>query len=74
MKIPFNYLPYQFKENKIYFKEWKKLIRSCEFTLGPYVEKFEHEFLGNLYNWSGFANFGILYSQIHRFIFLNYMI
>jgi dTDP-4-amino-4,6-dideoxygalactose transaminase len=44
MKIPFNYLPYQFKENKIYFKEWKKLIRSCEFTLGPYVEKFEREF------------------------------
>ena len=44
MRVPFNYLPYQFKSTKIYFKEWKKLIRSCEFTLGPYVEKFEKTF------------------------------
>ena len=44
MKVPFNYLPYQFKNNKIYFRGWKKLIKSCEFTLGPYVEKFENNF------------------------------
>ena len=44
MKIPFNYLSYQFKNNKVYFKEWKKLIKSCEFTLGPYVKKFERNF------------------------------
>ena len=41
MKVPFNYLPNQFKNNKIYFNEWKKLIKSCEFTLGSYVKKFE---------------------------------
>ena len=44
MKVPFNYLPYQFKNTSIYFNEWKKLIHSCEFTLGPYVEKFEKAF------------------------------
>ena len=44
MKIPFNYLPYQFKNTKAYFNGWKKLIKSCEFTLGPYVEKFEKNF------------------------------
>ena len=37
MKVPFNYLPHQFRYTKQYFAEWKKLIRSCEFTLGPYV-------------------------------------
>ncbi len=44
MKVPFNYLPYQFKNSKVYFSGWKKLIKSCEFTLGPYVEKFENNF------------------------------
>ena len=44
MKVPFNYLPYQFKYNQKYFDGWKKLIKSCEFTLGPYVEKFEKSF------------------------------
>jgi aminotransferase EvaB len=44
MKIPFSYLPEQFHNTNIYFKEWKKLIKSCEFTLGPYIEKFEKRF------------------------------
>ena len=44
MKVPFNYLPQQFKNNNIFFKEWKKLIKSCEFTLGPFVKKFENKF------------------------------
>jgi len=44
MKIPFNYLPLQFKNTSIYFKEWKKLIKSCEFTMGPFVKKFENNF------------------------------
>ena len=44
MKVPFNYLPHQFRYTKQYFAEWKKLIRSCEFTLGPYVENFEKAF------------------------------
>ena len=41
MKIPFNYLPQQFKNTKPYFKEWSKLIRSTDFTLGKFVYNFE---------------------------------
>jgi dTDP-3-amino-2,3,6-trideoxy-4-keto-D-glucose/dTDP-3-amino-3,4,6-trideoxy-alpha-D-glucose/dTDP-2,6-dideoxy-D-kanosamine transaminase len=44
MKVPFNYLNYQFKDKKKYFNEWTKLINSSEFTLGPYVKKFEKLF------------------------------
>jgi aminotransferase EvaB len=44
MKVPFNYLKYQFKDKKKYFTEWTKLINSSEFTLGPYVAKFEKLF------------------------------
>ena len=44
MKIPFNYLPYQFKNTNIFFSEWKKMIKSSKFTLGPYVDKFEKAF------------------------------
>ena len=44
MRVPFNYLPYQFAETGQYFKAWKKLIKSSEFTLGPFVEKFEKSF------------------------------
>ncbi len=44
MRVPFNYLPYQFAETGKYFKAWKKLIKSSEFTLGPFVERFEKSF------------------------------
>lgn len=44
MKVPYNYLPMQFSDLDEIFDEWKKLISSTEFTLGPYVEKFENEF------------------------------
>ena len=44
MIVPFNYLKNQFKDKKEYFKEWSKLIDSSEFTLGPYLEKFEKKF------------------------------
>ena len=44
MKVPFNYLPYQFSKPKKYFNEWEKLIKSSQFTLGPYIEKFEKAF------------------------------
>ena len=44
IKVPFNYLQYQFKNKQKYFKEWKKLINSTEFTLGSYVERFEKNF------------------------------
>ena len=44
MRVPFNYLPYQFNSLKKYFVGWKKLIKSTQFTLGPYVEEFERSF------------------------------
>ena len=44
MIVPFNYLNYQFKDKKKYFAEWSKLIDTSEFTLGPFIEKFEKKF------------------------------
>ena len=44
MKIKFSYLEEEFKNNKLYFANWKKLIKSTDFTLGYFVEKFEKEF------------------------------
>ena len=52
MKIPFNYLPQEF--NKSYsqkiFKEWEKLIKTSEFTLGPFMENFEKKLAIKLMN------------------------
>lgn len=42
--VPYNYLPMQFADTSGIFADWEDLIRSGEFTLGPYVEKFELEF------------------------------
>ena len=44
MIVPFNYLNYQFKDKKKYFAGWSKLIDTSEFTLGPFIEKFEKKF------------------------------
>lgn len=44
MKIEYNYLPYEFADSAAVFKEWEKLIRSSEFTLGPFVKNFEKRF------------------------------
>jgi len=44
MRVNFNYLPSEFKNSKKIFLEWKKLIKSTDFTLGRYVEKFESNF------------------------------
>ena len=44
INVPFNYLPFEFKNNKNIFRSWKKLIQSTEFTLGPFVENFENRF------------------------------
>ena len=44
MKIPYNYLPMEFKDNKEIFKHWKKLIKSTDFTLGKYMIDFENKF------------------------------
>ena len=41
MKVPFNYLPMQFKNTKEIFKNWKKLIKSSDFTLGQKMIEFE---------------------------------
>ncbi len=44
MKVPYNYLPEQFSDPETFFRLWEPLIRSGEFTLGPYVEAFEEKF------------------------------
>ena len=44
MKVPYNYLPLEFKNHKKIFNEWKKLIKSSDFTLGKYVHQFEKKF------------------------------
>ena len=44
MLVPYNYLPYEFKNTKIIFKEWKKLIKTTDFTLGSKMLEFEKKF------------------------------
>jgi len=44
MKVPYNYLPFQFKNTNKIFREWKKLIKSTDFTLGQKVYEFEKKF------------------------------
>jgi aminotransferase EvaB len=44
MQVPYNYLPFQFSDPEPFLAEWRELIRSTEFTLGPYVEAFEKKF------------------------------
>ncbi len=43
-KVQYNYLPFEFKNNKKIFNDWKKLILTTDFTLGKFMEKFENEF------------------------------
>ena len=44
MKVPYNYLPFEFSETDKIFSNWKKLIKSSEYTLGSYIEKWEKTF------------------------------
>ena len=44
MIVNYNYLPQEFKNPSQIIKEWKKLIKSSEFTLGSYIDKFENIF------------------------------
>ena len=44
MNVPYNYLPLQFSDCDEIFDEWRKLILSTEFTLGPFLENFENQF------------------------------
>ena len=44
MRVPYNYLPMQFAEYSAVASGWDELIKSSEFTLGSFVERFEREF------------------------------
>ena len=44
MKVPYNYLPMEFKSSGKIQNHWKKLIRSADFTLGKYMLEFEKKF------------------------------
>ena len=41
MKIKYNYLDKEFENPKKIFLDWKKLIKTSDFTLGHKVEEFE---------------------------------
>lgn len=44
MRLNYNYLPEEFAETADIFADWVKLIKSTDFTLGHYVDRFEHVF------------------------------
>jgi len=44
MYVPYNYLPFQFKNNYQIFNKWKNLIKRTDFTLGSEVKEFENKF------------------------------
>jgi dTDP-4-amino-4,6-dideoxygalactose transaminase len=52
MNVNYNYLKQEFSNPKEIIDEWKKLIKSTDFTLGKYVFKFEKtfsKFIGSKY-------------------------
>jgi len=46
MRVQYNYLPEQFADPEPFISDWRRLIASAEFTLGPFVEAFERKFAG----------------------------
>ncbi len=44
MKVPYVYLGEQFADVEAYLQDLRALVKSGEFTLGPYVEAFEKKF------------------------------
>ena len=44
MKVAYNYLDKEFENTKKIFIEWKKLIKSTDFTLGKKMIEFEKKF------------------------------
>ena len=44
MKVPYNYLPMEFRRSDKILSHWGKLIRSTDFTLGKYIVEFEKKF------------------------------
>ncbi len=48
MRVKYVYLQEQFAEVEAYFDDLRELVASGEFTLGPYVERFERRFAAYL--------------------------
>jgi aminotransferase EvaB len=44
MKVNYAYLHQQFADVEGYFEDLRELVASGEFTLGPYMERFERKF------------------------------
>lgn len=44
MRVHYNYLPFEFKNNNKIFSEWKNLIKTTDFTLGHKIIEFEKKF------------------------------
>ena len=44
MRVPYNYLPMEFRKNNKILSRWKKLIQSTDFTLGKDMIEFEKKF------------------------------
>lgn len=44
MKVFYNYLPNEFEEVENIILDWRKLIKSSDFTLGQFVNNFEEKF------------------------------
>ena len=44
MKVTYNYLPQEFKDCSKIISRWKQLIKSSEYTLGPYIKNWEKRF------------------------------
>ena len=44
MRVKYSYLDEQFAEVDGYFEDLRRLVASCQFTLGPFVEEFEQRF------------------------------
>ena len=44
MNVPYNYLPQEFEDVTDIIDNWKKLIKSSEYTLGSYVTNWEKKF------------------------------
>lgn len=44
MQVKYSYLDQQFAEVEPYFEDLRRLVKSGEFTLGPFVEEFERKF------------------------------
>ena len=46
MRVKYSYLDQQFANAEPYFEDLRELVRTGEFTLGPFVEEFEKKFAG----------------------------